>query len=100
MLWLFVGPTGVYLLDFFCSSIQFNLLLSPYPCFVSLVKCDQVTDVGRVRQNTAIHCQFRLVYSKMGKQHRYALTLKTTAKKSSENSVSICRLLQIFANII
>ena len=34
MLWLFVGPTGVYLLDFFCSGIQFNLLLSPYPCFV------------------------------------------------------------------
>ena len=28
MLWLFVGPTGVYLLDFFCSGIQFNLLLS------------------------------------------------------------------------
>ena len=23
MLWLFVGPTGVYLLDFFCSGIQF-----------------------------------------------------------------------------
>ena len=30
MLWLFVRPTGVYLLDFFCSGIQFNLLLSPY----------------------------------------------------------------------
>ena len=30
MLWLFVGPTGVYLLDFFCSGIQFYLLLSPY----------------------------------------------------------------------
>ena len=29
MLWLFVGPTGVYLLDLFCSSIQFYLLLSP-----------------------------------------------------------------------
>ena len=29
MLWLFVGPTGVYLLDFFCSGIQFYLLLSP-----------------------------------------------------------------------
>ena len=28
MLWLFVGPTGVYLLNFFCSGIQFNLLLS------------------------------------------------------------------------
>ena len=37
MLWLSVGPTGVYLLDFFCSGIQFNLLLSPYPCFISLL---------------------------------------------------------------
>ena len=36
MLWLFVGPTGVYLLDFFCSGIQFYLLLSPYLCFISL----------------------------------------------------------------
>ena len=36
MLWLFVGPTGVYLLDFFYSSIQFYLLLSPYLCFISL----------------------------------------------------------------
>ena len=26
MLWLVVGPTGVNLLDFFCSGIQFNLL--------------------------------------------------------------------------
>ena len=40
MLWLFVGPTGVYLLDFFCSCIQFNLLLSPYPCFISLLNLD------------------------------------------------------------
>ena len=40
MLWLFVGPTGVYLLDFFCSGIQFNLLLSPYPCFISLFYLD------------------------------------------------------------
>ena len=31
MLWLFVGPTGVYLLD---------LLLSPYPCFISLLYLD------------------------------------------------------------
>ena len=37
MLWLFVGPTGVCLLDFFCSGVQFNLLLSPCPCFVSLL---------------------------------------------------------------
>ena len=40
MLWLFVGPTGVYLLDFFCSSNQLNLLLSPYPCFISLLYLD------------------------------------------------------------
>ena len=40
MLWLFVGPTGVYLLDFFCSGIQFNLLLSTYPCFISLLNLD------------------------------------------------------------
>ena len=37
MLWLFVWPTGVYLLDFFCSGIQFNLLLSPYLCFISIL---------------------------------------------------------------
>ena len=40
MLWLFVGPSGVYLLAFFCSGIQFNLLLSPYPCFISLLYLD------------------------------------------------------------
>ena len=38
MLWLFVGPTGVYLLDF--SSIQFYLLLSPYLCFIALLYLD------------------------------------------------------------
>ena len=40
MLWLFVGPSGVYLLDFFCSDIQFYLLLSPYLCFISLLCFD------------------------------------------------------------
>ena len=40
MLWLFVGPTGVYLLDFFCSGIQFCLLLSPYLCVISLKYLD------------------------------------------------------------
>ena len=38
--WLFVGPTGVYLLDFFCSGIQFYLLLSPYLSFISLLNLD------------------------------------------------------------
>ena len=40
MLWLFVGPTGVYLLDFFCSGIQLYLLLSPYRCFMSFLYLD------------------------------------------------------------
>ena len=40
MLWLFVGPTGVYLLDFFCFGIQFYLLLSPYLCFISFLYLD------------------------------------------------------------
>ena len=35
-----VRPTGVYLLDFFCSSIQLYLLLSPYLCFISFLYLD------------------------------------------------------------
>ena len=35
MLWLFVGPSGAYLLD-----VQFYLLLSPYLCFISLLYLD------------------------------------------------------------
>ena len=40
MLWFFVGPPGIYLLDFLCSGIQFYLLLSPYLCFISLLYLD------------------------------------------------------------
>ena len=40
MLWLFVRPTGVYLFDFFYSSIQFYLLLSTYLYFISLLYLD------------------------------------------------------------
>ena len=40
MLWLFVRPTGVYLLDFFCSGIQFYLLLCPYLSFISFLYLD------------------------------------------------------------
>ena len=40
MLWLFVGPTVVQLLDFFCSGIQFYLLLSPYLCVISFLYLD------------------------------------------------------------
>ena len=32
-----VRPTGDYLLDFFCSSIQFYVLLSPFLCFISIL---------------------------------------------------------------
>ena len=30
------------------------------------VQCDQVTETVRVRQSAVIHCQTRLVYSKLG----------------------------------
>ena len=45
MLWLFVRPTGDYLYDFFCSGIQFYLLLSPYLCFISFLYVD-LYDIG------------------------------------------------------
>ena len=40
MLWLFGRPTGVYLLVFFCSVVQFYLQLSPYLSFISLLYLD------------------------------------------------------------
>ena len=40
MLWLFVRPTGVYVLDFDCYGIQFYLILSPHFCFTSLLYLD------------------------------------------------------------
>ena len=40
MLWLFVRPCEYYLLDFFCSGIQFYLLLSPYLYFISFLYLD------------------------------------------------------------
>ena len=40
MLLLFVWPTGVYLLDFFCSGTQFYLLLSTYLCFIFFLYLD------------------------------------------------------------
>ena len=35
-----VRPIRVYLLDFFCSGIQFYVLLSPYLCFISILYLD------------------------------------------------------------
>ena len=40
MLWLFVDLSGVYLLDFVCSGVQFYLLLSPYLCFIYILYLD------------------------------------------------------------
>ena len=37
---LFVGPSGVYLLDFVCSGVQFYLLLSPYFCLTTFLYLD------------------------------------------------------------
>ena len=35
-----VRPTGVYLLNFFCSDVQFDLLLNSYLCFISFLYLD------------------------------------------------------------
>ena len=35
-----VRPTGGCLLDFICSGIQFEVLLSPYLCFISFLYLD------------------------------------------------------------
>ena len=35
-----VRSTMVYLLNFFCSGIQFYVLLSPYLCFISFLYLD------------------------------------------------------------
>ena len=32
-----IGPIEIYLLDFFCSGIQFYLLLSPYLCYILVI---------------------------------------------------------------
>ena len=36
----FIRVGYVIVKDFFCSGIQFNLPLSPYPCFISLLYLD------------------------------------------------------------
>ena len=35
-----VGPTKVWLFDFFCSGIKLYVLLSPYLCFISFLYLD------------------------------------------------------------
>ena len=35
-----VRPNEVCLLNFFCSGIQFNVLFSPYLCFISFLYLD------------------------------------------------------------
>ena len=39
MLWL-LSDQQAYQLDFFCSGIQFYILLNLYPCFISLLYLD------------------------------------------------------------
>ena len=40
MLLAVVRPTGIYLLDFICSGIQFFVLLNPFLCFISFLYFD------------------------------------------------------------
>ena len=59
MLWLFVWLTLVYLLDCFCSGIQFYFLLSPYLCFISFLYLDLYVlgdDLGVFHANQISMC--------------------------------------------
>ena len=59
MLWLFVGPTGVYLLNFFCSGIQFCLLSIPYLCFILFLYLDlYVLGDALIRKWSFMHTKF------------------------------------------
>ena len=42
--------TGVYMLDLFCSGIQFYVLLSPYLCFISFLILDLYTRPKKKRR--------------------------------------------------
>ena len=68
MLWLFVGPTGVYLLDFFCSGIQFvtveSLSLLSYPkAFFKKSKGDIVIASVRLSVRPSVHPSVRYAIS-------------------------------------
>ena len=54
-----VRPTGVYLLDFFCSGIQLYVLLSSYLCFISFLLLDL-----RVLRDDASICQGSFMQNK------------------------------------
>ena len=52
----------------------------------------QVTDFGRVRQNTAIHSKFRLVYSKLGKIAYVHALIVETVEAETTNATSFIQL--------
>ena len=64
MLWLFIGPTRVYLLDFFCSGTQYSVVT--------------FTPIVRVCNCSVFCCTLLYVHSSiaiilMGKRERIAL---------------------------
>ena len=70
MLWLFVQPTGVYLLDFFCSCIQFYLLLSPYLCADAPVNVVETTLCNII----FMHYVLNIIYQLYGEDTASILT--------------------------
>ena len=82
---MFVAFSRLFIAAYWERAGHFALVYDGWLCFShfpmwypeSGVLCDQVTDAGRVRKNTAIHCQFRPVYTvNWVKRQRYALIVQ------------------------
>ena len=83
MLWLFVRPTGVDLLDFFCSGIQFYLLLSPYLCFIFLLYPDLYV-LGDAALIRGLLCKPNIYVSRSTTELRVRLVPLNRSKPSSK----------------
>ena len=56
---------------------------------LALLNSPQVTDVGRVGKNTAIHGQFRLIYSKLGKTAQVRFNRAKQLNRRRQSTVSM-----------
>ena len=60
-------PTGVKLLDFFCSGIQFHVLLSPYLYFISYLYLDlyvlKCCRINKKREKSTLSVSFHVIFS-------------------------------------
>ena len=93
MLWLFLGPTRVYLLDFFCTGIQFYLLLSFY--LLSLRWC--IDKLGSFVQ-TKYLCVLIHIWIK-GEVGAPWNRFKSSSKKNTDHSKAVFPFMDHLCNV-